>query len=513
MDDQAPTTQTSNLAARPNVFLSSVFVDYFGGDQKYVPLRKRIIDNRDTLPVSLWAYDIFWPKGSEINKPGADMIIDRCFDGIRSCDLFVFLLTGRHGSGVEYLNDPVRASYLELELFSASMLRKPMLILHIRGHEPEIPLKDTVSLLHRAFSSSEYVIDDEDGLYSYFLQACQRLTSEMWRPVSHRGLIQLPDWLSVQRTRKSFDDDLSDPRLRFLDGRISTLKGDGNTERARQLLDQVASGVRRYADTQRLMPHGASLFRLWTAMRELMADKSTRGDPLVAPLWDRALGLWAGKASWFGLHGHLWLGPLAAVNLQIELRRTMAVQPAFCDTQDIREPLGARASAIYSIAQRMRTRSRKLYHYRQTIMLATQAIERDPNAQQGSRSIRAHALMQTALLGYVWRLWEAADDFKQSLKLRESVGLMSASVGQAKVDLGFCSVLIGRPRSGMALLQEGIALMRCYDSPNDKAFLAHGLRKLERAARLLCRRNVADEARRERLIIAAEIEALDQARE
>src|SRR5471030_2302465 len=29
----------------------------------YLPLRRRILDARATLPIDLWAYDVFWPEG------------------------------------------------------------------------------------------------------------------------------------------------------------------------------------------------------------------------------------------------------------------------------------------------------------------------------------------------------------------------------------------------------------------------------------------------------------------
>lgn len=501
-------------AAKPRVFLSSVFKDRFDDHSKYVPLRKRIIEDKGALPVLLWAYEHFWPEGTENPEPDADMIIDRCFDGIKSCDLFVFLLTGRHGSGVRYTDDPLFVSYLELELFAASVLRKPILVLHLRGHEPEPALRDCMILLNRAYATGEYLIDDEKALYNRFRDACDQLAAGVWKPVHNGILAQLPDWLSIQRTRSDFEDDLSDPCLRFLDGRFRSGRRNANPDRAKLLLDEVASGMRGNVTQRRLMPHGAALFRLWAAMRELMDDaERTLSNPFTAPLWDRALGLWAGKASWFGLHGHMWMGPLAAINSQIELRKKFASEPDFQNVQDVREPLAARASAIYSIAQRMQSRRRKLYHYRQTVDLTTQAIERDLDAQQGSLSIRGHALMRMAQLGHIWKLWEAAADFKGSLELREMSGAPLASIGEAKTDLGFCSVLIGRPRAGLTLLQDGVTLMRSDESANGKAFLARGLRKLERAARLVGPREVAEAAHRERLTVAEEVEAFDQTRE
>src|SRR4051812_28963 len=65
---------------------------------------------------------------------------------IKACDLFVFILTGRRGSGAAFVEDRITASYLELELFAAAVLRKPILVLHYAGREPEPALDDTMSL-------------------------------------------------------------------------------------------------------------------------------------------------------------------------------------------------------------------------------------------------------------------------------------------------------------------------------------------------------------------------------
>jgi hypothetical protein len=496
------------------VFLSSVFKDQFGDDYRYVPLRRRILNERRTLPVSLWAYDHFWPENSEKPDPDADTIIDRCFDGIRSCDLFVYLLTKRHGSGVTYFADPAQASYLELELFAASALRKPIVVLHERGHEPDPVLHDTLLLLNRAFQTGEYTLDDEDGLYGRFREICDALAAGTLTLGRTAVMAHLPEWLSVRRTESDPEKDILDPRLYFLDGRLQAENSTADPDRALRLLDQVSAGVRVKAGHRAPLPHGAALFRLWAAMRELMTDKSvTTSDPATAVLWDRALGLWAGKASWFGLHGHVWMGPLAAINSQTELRTAFSNTPSYVAAQDVREPLGARASAIYSIAQRMDTRGRKLWHYGQVVELATLAVERDPGAQQGALSIRGHALMRMARLGQLWKLWDASVDFRKSYELRAKAGASSASLGEALADLGFCMVLTGRLRSGLSMLREGVDLMRSDTSVNGKAFLARGLRKLESAAKLSGAWSTMRNAREERLALSDDIQALDQARE
>ena len=499
---------------KPLVFLSSVFVDDFGSGRVPVPLRKRIIEKSPSLPVNLWAYELYWPQGSETTEPDPDTVVDRCFRGVKKCDLFVFLLTGRHGSGVRYDCDQVLASYLELELFAAAMLDKPILVLHLYSNkEPQSELKDAMLLLHSRLPPDQYIKNDEDGLYDEFSNACDRLAKGKLLAQS-RKLWYLAESLSRSRSHQRMEKELSEPFLRFLGGQFPSDKKNINPEQAICLLDQVASGHRLVGTDMQQMPHGAALCRLWAAMRELMDAKRTAiSDPSIAPLWDRALGLWAGKASWFGLHGHVWMGPLAAVNSQLVLRRGMQHEHEFRIAQDVREPLIGRASAIYSVAHRMQSRQRKLYHYNQAIKLSTRAIERDADAQKGARAIRGHAFMRTAQLGKIWNLLYAKEDFKRSLELREKAGAKPSSIGEAKSDLGLCLVLLGSKRKGLSLLKEGNALLETDDSVDTKSFRARSLRQLELAATRSGEHDLAEEAHSERIILSSEIDAFDQIRD
>lgn len=496
---------------RPSVFLSSVFREKIGDAWPYVPLRKRILDERSALPVDLWAYDIFWREGSETPDPDADTIVDRCFDGVRRCDLFVFLLTGRHGTGVGYVPDRVHASYLELELFAAAMLQKPVLVLHQRGREPESGLSDVLYLLRKKFPASLYVVGDDDQLYRRFLDECIQLgNGEKTRRVS--ALSKMADWLSRKRSHLGFQTELVNPNLRFLDGSTYARKLS-NPAKAAELLDQVTSGVRGDSAERRIMPHGVALFRLWSAMRELMDERqSTVADPSIAPLWDRAWGLWGSHASWFGLHGHLLMSPLASVQSQTLLRRKFTDEKAFRAATDVREPVGARASALYSAAQRMGTWRQQVRQFQLSAALATQAIGLNADRAQGALSIRGHTAMQLARRGYVWKIWEAEADFRQSLALRERYDASVAGIGEAMVDLGLCLAVTGRSSKGVRFLQEGIERLRTDDSANGKAFLARALRSLEQGATVALRRDLAMAARVERLALASNIQTMDQVR-
>jgi hypothetical protein len=503
-------TQTS----KPKVFLSSAATKRLLASGKREPLRQQIIDAGWDMPVDVWAYELLWNHETETPTPDADTLIDRCFAGIRNCDLFVFLLTGHHGTGIGYSEDGVLSTYLELELFAAAMLRKPVLVLRERGYdaEPDPELQDTLDLLHRTFPSSRYVVGEDDDLCTRFRRECERLASREIAP-RESLLARLPDWLSRKRSQARFERELADPRLRYLNGKFQSSRDAPNPTKAALLLDQVASGKRGAADNERIMPHGAALFRLWAAMRELMdKDRAEPRDPSLALLWDRALGLWGSHASWFGLHGHLWMGPLASVQSQTALRRKFSAEPTFRTAVDVREPVGARASALYSIGQRMHSWHQRMRHFRMSVVLATEAIERDTNASEGALLIRGNAAMRIASLGFFWKLWDAEADFRRSLKLREKSGGSDASVGEATADLGLCLVLTGRCRRGLALAQAGVQLMRRNDSASGKAFLAQGLRKLERSAKLAGRRDIAAAAREEGRQLASDIEAMDQIR-
>jgi len=494
---------------QPSVFLSSTFKDEFKGGRRSIPLRTRILEERDRLPVDLWAYEHVWPSKNEENKLDADTIIDRCFAGIKNCDLFVFILSGGFGTGAALVDERTHSSYLELELFAAAVLRKPILVLHYQGREPDPALVDVLKLLHRAFADGDYFIGNENDLFARFNAACRALAKK--KPAVGRPVISLADALSRTRTRADLEADLDAPKLAFLSGELKVAH-DLNLVRARALIDQVAAGVREVGGVRMTMPHGSALFRLWAAMRDLMTwnDDIANNDEL-AGLWDRALGLWAAKASWFGLHGHIWMGPLAAVNTQAAFRRQRGAETPGDPT--IREPNGARASALYSVAQKVRSFDRKLFHLRQTSLLATRAAALDKDAHQGVLAIRGNASLAEFKMGLIWKLWDAERDFKTALSLRERAGASSASVGEMQVDLGLTQVLSGRGRQGAMLIVQGIAGLRTDNSANGRSFLARALRKQGFAARLMGRFELAADIAAEIAAIGAEVEAMDQLRD
>jgi hypothetical protein len=492
---------------RPRVFLSSAFRD--GGGQLLNPLRQAILEIRDSLPVALFAYEL--EPFTEPDGGRDDVILDRCFRAIRSCDLFVFLMTGRHGSGTGLVEGRTLASYLELELFAAVTFRKPILVLGLADRIPDPALHDSMTILSRVLDNQQFAFGTVDALIAHLRHYCALLAA--WKSASAMSGLddRLRAWLSLQRTHNDIATDIANPLLRFLDGAPYASRRRADPDKARALLDQAAIGVLDPRGEPSAMPHGAALMRLWAAARELSDENgSAWDDPLIAPLWDRMLGLWASRASWFGLHGHLLMSPLAALNSQTVLRRQHLHAPAFKQASDVREPLGGRASAHYSIANRMPSRALRIRFFEQARILANQAIALDSGSRDGILSIRGHIALRMARLGYYWRIWSGIADFRSSLDLRAAAGASLLSIGEAQTDLGFALVLGMQPWSGIRLLEEGVQHMRGATSPTELAFLARGLRKLETGYSLTGRRNRSLAIRRERADLAEKIQAFDQ---
>ena len=73
------------------------------------------------------------------------------------------------------------------------------------------------------------------------------------------------------------------------------------------------------------------LAKLWIAIRHLSAAPfSDRRFEEYLPLWESALGKWSSASAWYALHGHFFLGRLAAVNTLSTIRRRMPAGPSLC---------------------------------------------------------------------------------------------------------------------------------------------------------------------------------------
>src|ERR1043166_1772648 len=97
----------------------------------------------------------------------------------------------------------------------------------------------------------------------------------------------------------------------------------------------------------------ARLAMLWAAIRQLCSVPYTQDEFTDArPLWDKALSEWGRSAAWYGLHDDSPLGLLATVNTHNWIRARGDEIPKDCDSYRVHGIGGARARAVYSMANR-----------------------------------------------------------------------------------------------------------------------------------------------------------------
>ncbi|MDO9223613.1 MAG: hypothetical protein Q7U20_07865 [Caulobacter sp.] len=380
-----------------------------------------------------------------------------CVDGVRDSDVYVAVARSRHGTGVELApNEQVQASYFELELFEAALLRKPAYVFLLKGAEPAPRLAALLRLLAPALPGICWTPMDEDAVFNRVEDILERQSrskvARQWGGVVASGR-RMADQLTGRRYRP-YDPLTQAPDIQFLAG----LADPAATRPTPELLDHILAKARGELN------HHDRLTLLWIAMRELMgAPPFDTGSTAFVPYWEETLSAWNSAGAWYGLHGHPLMGCLAALG---SLTRIRAIRGSMADA-----PHGAMASEYYSIAKTLGQpwlKARILKTSRQHIDAAFLTSQSSGNyALRGS--IR-RALGDRA---------GAIADYERTVELREgSEQATPAEIGDAKSELGFALVLAGNRKRGLSVMEEGIAFL---EKEPPSGFLVRAKRKLGRA--------------------------------
>ncbi|WP_089886568.1 hypothetical protein [Citreimonas salinaria] len=266
-------------------------------------------------------------------------IIDACLDAFEASNRFVLLDNGQYGTRLELPIGSSASSFLELELFQAATLCKPITLItvgqaamtssplarfmrQVAQDEPDIrPARDLVHaetlILEAIFGSGSAASIDALGRN----RAVQALATERHK-----------DW----KNERLFEEPI------LLKGMTAgDVDGQRDAEVAAWYLDR--------ADEQTGMNY--MLSRTWIAMRAMMLEHySTTTDPKFVALWDRALANWSRAAAWRGLHGHLFLGSLAASGARAAMNQRLGLSQFVRADEGARDLYDALGSANYSIA-------------------------------------------------------------------------------------------------------------------------------------------------------------------
>lgn len=383
--------------------------------------------------------------------------VDSCVAGLSNAGLVVAVLLRRWGRAIPIDELGLTAtSFLEIELFHASLRRIPTYFLVASDYTPELELARLIAILRGITGPAQWVEAPEREFEAIALKLIDHAAAGKKLPPP---LAAFPDGLSDNRSFRRASDELRSTRLSML-GRFAPTDARGEVSHARvqalltEARDMGRNSPLNYADR---------LTRLWIALRELSKVSVDELSPELAVRWSELAELWASPAAWLRLHGPLNLGALAALQTRSDLAQRFNTKagPGY----------GAFASEFYSIGKVSTSWRWRARWFKAARSLASQQA-RASGEPSGAWLIRASVTFELARLGRPWLFLTGRADYAAALKSRERAEAGAAGIGEAMVELGFADFLLGRAlfwrrREALARMREGVRLMEA-DRPGGR---------------------------------------------
>ncbi len=370
--------------------------------------------------------------------------------------LFCILGPPHHGTPIGI----ARTSYFEIELFQAALLQRPIHVFEFDGFTPDTQLRCVLDALRPSLRPVQWeVVRDDTELVAAMRKVLER-SADRPKPawVDTRTLANLATQLWDKRARNGELSSGETP-VRWLNG--SFIGG-------RPPDPSVATMLLVRAQQEKNQER--RLGRLWMALRELMAAPYT--DDAFAelrPLWSQALLGWWGAASWYGLHGHAFLGPLAAGKTFAEVNQRLRTRLGEENARNYAHPAGSLASSHYSVAKLLLDRRGRRWHYDEALRQVQRGLDEGVDEPSGLHLIRGSIVFRQR------KPWQAVEEYRTALRLREQARAHSQKIGEALAELGFAYLFTGRIWRGRRLIRDGVRLLE--DSP-ESGFLLRAQRKL-----------------------------------
>jgi len=469
----------------PYAFLSSLY-------REHQELRIRIFNIGERAGRFVFVDEEVWER--DLAREDRLLIADYLIRKVREAKLFLCILGNRHGDPLPFDQRDSSVSFLEIELFQAALLRKPIYLFMLEGFSPDPVLAGILEVLRFALPNSsiheQLSARDLEEQVSTILQSSSRLGGQPLFTFGHSVIRRLVQRLYLARGPKTRDPTSTD--VLFLNGSLSAGTG--------ALDEDLIIRILRASKEQR--NEELRLARTWLAIRELMkCNSESYRDPNLLAYWNMALDQWASAAGWYGLHGHLYMGALAAFNSMVKVRKTLRESaPSIADPNQTRYPGGELASARYSIAKHLYGKERDSL-LKQALNDANIAIRDYEDPLGSTLSVRAGIHRARG------DITQAVQDFEEVLRRREQAGAGAGPIGVALSNLGYAYIHQGRLWHGRDLLEKGVALLE----GNFRAgFLARAKHKLAIAYLLTGKPLRAYQESREARRIAREYGAFDQ---
>jgi tetratricopeptide (TPR) repeat protein len=461
--------------------------------REHQELRSRIFKIGERVGRFVFVDEEVWER--DLADEDCLAIADYLIRKVREAKVFICILGGsRHGDPIRFDERDSSVSFLEIELFQAALLRKPIHLFVLEGFSPEPGLAGILEVLRFALPNSSIherlsELDLEERV-SRILQTSPKLERQPLFPLGHSVIRKLVQTLYFARAPKPRYTRRTD--VLFLNGSLSGGTGP--------LDEDLVVRILRASKEQR--DEELRLARIWLAIRELMkCTPDSYRDPELLVHWNMALDQWASAAGWYGLHGHLYMGALAAFNSMAKVRKTLRENVhSIADPNAIRYPGGQLASARYSIAKR-------LYGKAKDSLLKEALDDANIAIRDGEDPLGSTLSVRAAIHRARGDIALAVQDFEEVLRRREQAGAGAGPMGVALSNLGYAYIHQRRLWLGRDLLEKGVELL---EGNFRTGFLARAKHKLAIAYFLTGRPLRAYEERREARRIAQEYGAFDQ---
>ncbi len=415
---------------------------------------------------------------------------DRLLQLIRETPLlFCILGAPHHGTSIGI----ARTSYFEIELFQAALLQRSIHVFEFEGFSPDVALKDVLTALRPCLRPVQWKTVRSDAnvvsAIRVVLDQHERHADSLWTGTSLARLVT--NWWHVRAMRSELDRNVTP--IRWLNDAVIPGPPPDPTIVTRLLSKATAAANQE----QRLG-------RLWLVLRELMGApfRNPEYDAFRSD-WSSALTAWWSSASWYGLHGHGFLGPLAAGKTLEEIHGLIRSCPnSATDTPS--HPARALASSHYSIAKLLLDGAGRRWHFAEALTHIMRGLKEPAGDHSDLLLIRGSIAFRQL------RPWTAVDEYSAALSIRQRRDVPPHQIGEALTELGFAYLFTGRILRGRKLLNEGVRLLA--DGP-DKGLLFRAQRKLVAANLVSGRFRSAARLRKSTRDAAKALGYLDQSRQ
>jgi tetratricopeptide (TPR) repeat protein len=370
-------------------------------------LRRQVYELGEELRFPVWVAEL---SARELETYPPEQVQITCLQQARQATDFICVLDGSYGTP---WND-AELCVLELEIFAAAMAGKRFHFFKLDPYEPD---PRTESLLRAVRVARPDLARAEPQTAKLIVASLRQILSSTRQ---------------ARRTWRRSTPSLSPASLdvTFLDGGFEPLTDKAPDARlVRSLISQSATAK----------DEPTRLVYVWMAVRHLCAAPYNDSSfAAYLPLWDAALSRWAAASAWYGLHGHHFLGRLAAVNTLLAVRQRLAETTTAGGTpQSIQGTRGALASEYYSIAKSTGSRKQRRVLLKRALANVDLALQEATSDQSGLIGIRG------SILQALGRLREGLSDYRRMFDLRVDNDENEGRIGEAEAELGMGYLRLG----------------------------------------------------------------------